>query len=78
MAALTGVVVWRSLAQVAFECEVVMEFRGSTARATAASGTREDSIRSAVNTACASLASGMTDSMACDRTPPVRVDCRER
>lgn len=78
LAALAAVVVYLSLAQVRWECEVWMEYRGHTEHRTGASATREDAVRSAVTSACATLASGMADSMACDRTPPRRVECRER
>jgi hypothetical protein len=77
LAALAALIVWRSLAQVGWECEVWMEYRGQAEHRVAASGTREDALRSAVTSACATLASGMADSMACDRTEPKRVECRE-
>jgi hypothetical protein len=31
---------------------------------------------SAINNTCALLASGVTDSMACERTPPSSLDCQ--
>jgi hypothetical protein len=31
---------------------------------------------SAINNACAFLASGVTQVMACERTPPTKADCR--
>jgi len=77
LAALSALIVWRSLAQVGWECEVWMEYRGQAEHRIAASGTREDALRGAVTSACATLASGMADSMACDRTEPKRSACRE-
>jgi hypothetical protein len=77
LAALLGGVVLLTLTQARYECVVRMEYKGGTEVRKAASATREDSIRSAVSSACAMLASGMADSMSCTRTPPQHVDCRE-
>lgn len=78
LGALAALVIWTSLSQVRWECDVWMEYRGRGEHRIGASATREDALRSAVTSACATLASGMADSMACDRTPPERVECRER
>ncbi len=75
--ALSAAVVYLSVAQVRWECEVWMEFRGHAEHRTGASATRDEAVRSAVTSACGTLASGMAESMACDRTPPVKVECRE-
>jgi hypothetical protein len=77
LAALAAWVVYVSVSQVAWECEVVHAFQGGEARRTGASATREEAIRSAVSSACGVLASGMAESIACDNTPPRQVDCRE-
>ena len=73
---LLGVVLYRSMAIVTYECEVCVTFQGETVCRTAASGTREASIESAVTSACGTLASGMTDSIRCQNTSPDRETCR--
>jgi hypothetical protein len=71
------VVVYRSLTIARHECEVCLTFQGQSVCRTAASGTREASIESAVTSACGTLASGMTESIRCQATPPDRVTCEQ-
>jgi hypothetical protein len=77
LALIIAIVLYRSLTIAAYECEVCVTFQGGTVCRTAASGTREASIASAVTSACGTLASGMTESISCQNTRPVRIDCRE-
>jgi hypothetical protein len=76
--AVIGYIVYSSLRLNKFSCEVCMEFRGSTACRTASADTREEAIRTAADNACAQLASGMTDSIACTQTPPKSISYKER
>ena len=76
--AVMGYIVYSSLGLNKFSCEVCMEFRGSTACKTASADTREEAIRTAMDNACAQLASGMTDSIACTQAPPKSISCKER
>ena len=62
-----------TLSQQRYRVEVCMDFQGRTNCATAAGPSQEQALRTATQTACALLASGMTESMACDRTPPKSV-----
>jgi hypothetical protein len=73
-----GVVVYRSLTITQYECEVCVTFLGQAVCRTAASGTREASIESAVTSACGTLASGMTESIRCQNTQPDRTTCKRR
>ena len=57
-------------------CEVCIEFGGQTRCRTAKGSTREEAVTTATQNACALLASGMTDSIRCERTPPTKVECR--
>jgi hypothetical protein len=68
-----GYVVYSSLGLDDHRVEVCMEFRGQTACATAAGATREEAQRTATDTACAQISSGMTDSMACSQSRPKSV-----
>lgn len=71
-------VVYRSMTIIEYECEVCVTFHNRTICRTAASGTREASIESAVTSACGTLASGMTESIRCQNTEPDRISCGGR
>jgi hypothetical protein len=53
--------------------EVCMEYNGMTSCRTVSGSKRDETLRTAVSNACATIASGVTDSMACDRTEPKKV-----
>lgn len=53
--------------------EVCIEFKGRTNCAVASGTTREEAIRTATDTACATISGGMTESIQCSRTPPISV-----
>jgi hypothetical protein len=65
---------WRVLSQTVLECEVCIEFRGARQCRRAEGPDRESCQRTATDNACAFLASGMTDSIACSRTSPSSVE----
>jgi hypothetical protein len=60
------------------ECEVCVEFNGRSNCATASHETEAEARRSAQTTACGTLASGMDQAIACDRTIPKSSQCRTR
>ena len=62
------------LAQV--NCEVCIEFRGSTECRRADGANAAEAQKTATDVACTFLSSGMTDSIACGNTPPARVTCK--
>ena len=68
-----GYVIYSSMGLDQFRCEVCMEFRGQTACATAAGTTPQEAQRTATDTACAQISSGVTDSIACSQTVPKSV-----
>ncbi len=68
-----GILVYSSLRLGAVRMEVCIEFKGRTDCGTAAAPTEEEAIRTATDNACALISSGMTDSIACSRTPPKSV-----
>ncbi len=70
---LFAALVYSTLSLARYECEVCVTFNGRSACRVAAGATREEAIRTASDNACAFLASGRTDSMACGRTPPTRI-----
>lgn len=68
-----GILVYASLGLGRVTVEACIEFKGRTGCGTAAAPTEEEAIRTASDNACALIASGMTDSIACSRTPPKSV-----
>lgn len=54
--------------------EVCMEYQGRQACRTASSDTKEGAQRTATENACALIASGMTDTMTCQRQIPLKVE----
>jgi hypothetical protein len=56
-----------------YRCEVCMSFQVRSDCRTAAADTREHAVRTAVENACAQLASGVVDSSNCTQTAPVSV-----
>ena len=75
---LGGLIVYSSLGQGGIRCEVCLEFRGRDV-CRAVDGTNERDARMAATTnACTFVASGVTESMACERTPPRKAECRPR
>lgn len=76
LGAIVAVVVVSSLNVGDVRCEVCIDFRGRQACRAVDARTETEARTSAINNACAFLASGVTDSMACERTPPTKLDCR--
>jgi len=57
----------------AHRVEVCMEFNGMTSCRTVSGSEKEQTLRTAISNACATISSGVTDSMACDRAEPKKV-----
>jgi hypothetical protein len=55
-----------------------MEFEGRNNCRTALGNTKEVALRTAIDNACALIASGMTQTIACSNTPPKSVKWLER
>lgn len=75
-AAILLLMLYASLGLSKYTCEVCIEFQGRTECHSAAGTTREEAQRTATESACALLASGMTESIRCSRTPPASVRCQ--
>lgn len=68
-------VVWRTFHLPGVRCEVCITYHGLSQCRTV-DGEREEDVRqAAVGNVCAFLASGVTDGMACARTPPTKDVC---
>jgi hypothetical protein len=76
LAPIFGFVVWSSFQVSEFECEVCITFEGNDVCRTVTGQTELEGLRTGIDNACALLASGVTDSLRCQRTPPRKAGCR--
>ena len=68
-----GLIVYSSMNVAQYRVEVCMAAEGQTACRTASADTQEHALRSATSNACAQMVSGVTASMACERSDPMSV-----
>jgi hypothetical protein len=71
-----ALLLWSTLASQRVECSVTVAWGRGENSATASAASERDARREAQTAACGPLASGMNESIACARTPPVRQHCR--
>jgi len=69
---------YTTLGHRSYRVEVCMEFQGRRACRIASGATEQEALRTAAANACTLIASGMTDSMACERTAPASVKWLDR
>jgi hypothetical protein len=69
--------VWSTLAQSSAECEVCLDYRGSSVCRTVAAADADAATQQAVSNACAILSQGVTEGLECQRTPPRSLRCSE-
>jgi hypothetical protein len=63
-----GLVVYTTVGNNRYRCEVCVVFRGKQSCRVASASTEAQAQRTATENACAEIASGVTDSMACENT----------
>jgi hypothetical protein len=68
-----GVIVYSTLNLARYRVEVCVTFHGHSQCRTASADSEEHALRAASSNACALIASGVTDSIACEHTQPDRV-----
>jgi hypothetical protein len=68
-----GLLIYLSLGQRQHRVEVCVEFQGRSNCRIASGPTQEQAIRTATDNACATITSGMTESMTCGRSKPASV-----
>ena len=68
-----GVLVYSSLNLATHRYEACMTFKGRTNCRIASGTTEEFAQRSAITNACATIASGVTDSLACEQSTPSKL-----
>ncbi len=76
--AVLGVIIYSTMNLAHFRVEVCVTFRGQSQCRTASADTEEHALRSATSNACALISSGVTDSMACERSIPTKVTWLKR
>lgn len=72
-AAFLALIIYSTMSMAGHRVEVCMQFEGRTSCKTTAGQTQDFALRTAKANACADIASGVTDSMACERSEPVSV-----
>jgi len=75
LALVIGFVVWSSLRVGGVRCEVCIEFGGRQACRAVDGDTDHDALAAARTNTCAQLASGVTETMACERVTASRSEC---
>ena len=75
---LAGLLLWSTLGAQRVECHACAEFGGKRNCATASASTQAEAAKSALSTACGVLARGMDESIACDNSKPVSLECKNR
>lgn len=68
-------IVYRSLYITGYRCTVCISFRGQSVCRSVDGTTEREAHMGAVNNACAFLSAGVTDTIACERTPPTKDQC---
>ena len=59
-----------------YECEVCVKFKDAESCQTVRGAEKNDTLMQGVSTACGAVARGMTDSIECQRTPPIKQECK--
>ena len=71
-----GLILFSTLSLGGYSCEVCIEFRGREKCRTAKGSTQKEARQTAIDNACAFLAGGVTDSIACTNTLPKSERCQ--
>lgn len=73
-----GLLLWQVvLSQAPYECEACTTYEGRRACGRVAASSAGEARARALSQACSILASGVTDSLACERRPPDSMECSE-
>ena len=74
--ALIAFIIYSSTGLAQVSCQVCIEFHGRTSCQPAAGTTQEEAVKTAEGIACTELATGRTENIACERTPPKSIECK--
>lgn len=78
VAAIVAALYYATLAGADTECEACMRYEGREGCRTAIGVGREEAERTAIATACALVANGVTETIRCQGLVPVKLECRLR
>ena len=73
VAVILGVIIYSSVNLASHRYEACMTFNGQTNCRIASGSTEAFATRTAISNACAAIASGVTDSIACEQSQPTRL-----
>ncbi len=73
-----GLLLYSTLSAQQVECDACVTFNGKTNCAKASGVNEAEALKTAVNTACGTIAQGMDESIRCAGLPPERPLCRTR
>ena len=73
--AFMGLVIYRSFHVAGYRCTICIRFAGQSACGVVEGPTEGEARRGAMTNACAQLISGVTETLACERTEPTKADC---
>ena len=76
--AFMAVVIYRSLWIAGYRCSVCVNFRGQTVCTAVDGPTEREARSSAITNACGQIVSGVTESLACERSQPTKLNCTAR
>jgi hypothetical protein len=74
--ALIVFIVYSSTGLAQVTCQVCVEFHGNTSCKPAAGPTKDEAVKTAWGIACSDLASGRTEGILCQNTPPKTIACK--
>jgi hypothetical protein len=72
VAAVLALIIYLTMNMASHRVAVCMEYGGHTSCRTAAGSTQEFALRTAIQNACAEIASGVTDSIRCEHSEPTK------
>jgi hypothetical protein len=76
-AAFVAALVWTTLSESGVECEVCLEYGGSSVCRSVRAGDADTAAQQAMANACAILSQGVTQGLECQRTPPRSLECSD-
>jgi hypothetical protein len=74
--ALLAFIIYSATGLAKVNCDVCVEYHGVKSCKPAAGTSQEEAVKTAVDIACSDLASGRSESIACEHTPPSSISCK--
>jgi hypothetical protein len=77
VAAVVALFSYLSVTGTPYECRVTINFAGQNITRTGAGHEKQEAIRTAIESACASLGLDMADDIRCGKSQPIDLQCKE-